>query len=118
MIASYECDLKQALRMPNMHGGRRNIGISGMALSQRQASGVSAGNRLYQATTAFPVTVPLQVISTHFQMCQRVQLADGKAHALQKVNSIEPSHQALWSLERNNTWGVSCFREHFMSNAA
>lgn len=104
--------------MPNMHGGRRNIRISGMALSQRQASGVSAGNRLYQATTAFPVTVPLQVISTHFQMCQRVQLADGKAHALQRVNSIEPSHQALWSLERNNTWGVSCFREHFMSNAA
>ena len=90
MIASYECDLKQALRMLNVHGGWRNIAIGRMALGQRQATDVSAGNGLYQAAAAsqitlhFPVAAPLQVISAHFQMRQRVQLAEGKAHALNR----------------------------------
>jgi hypothetical protein len=103
MIASYECDLKQALRMLYVHGGWRNIAIGRMALGQRQATDVSAGNGLYQAAAAsqitlhFPVAAPLQVISAHFQMRQRVQLAEGKAHALKKVNSIEASHQTLWT---------------------
>jgi hypothetical protein len=99
MIASYECDLKQALRMLYVHGGWRNIAIGRMALGQRQATDVSAGNGLYQAAAAsqitlhfpasqitlhFPVAAPLQVISAHFQMRQRVQLAEGKAHALNR----------------------------------